>query len=371
MRDVGSYIGIDASRMAISVRTGTEHYTYELISALGQIDRQQRYMLYCNQLPQQLPPLPPTFDLCHIPFPRLWTHARFSAELVQHPPASLFVPAHVLPVVTPLLRRTRKVVTIHDLGYLHFPEAHTRNQRLLLRLTTAWSTRVADAVIAISQATKQDLITLARVPDAKIHVIGHGVSPRFCPADPAAMAYVRERYQIGADRYLLYVGTVQPRKNLVRLLEAFARTNIGEQLVIVGKIGWLSGPIAKRVAELGLDQRVRFLGYVPDADLPALLSGAVAFVFPSLYEGFGMPVLEAMACGVPVLTSQTSSLPEVAGGAALLVDPTDTGQIAQQLERLSQDADLRADLRERGLVRAAQATWQQTARTTLQVLLPR
>jgi glycosyltransferase involved in cell wall biosynthesis len=178
---------------------------------------------------------------------------------------------------------------------------------------------------------------------------------------------------------MLYVGTVQPRKNLERLIEAFAMATAshtgasgGEQpllLAIAGRRGWLSEAIDRRVAQLGLGGRVRFLDYVPDEDLPGLLSGATAFAFPSLYEGFGLPVLEAMACGAPVLTSTTSSLPEVAGDAAMLVDPTDTAAIAAALARLIADEPLRAELRARGLARAALFSWERCARETLAVLL--
>jgi glycosyltransferase involved in cell wall biosynthesis len=176
-----------------------------------------------------------------------------------------------------------------------------------------------------------------------------------------------------AQRYLLYVGTVQPRKNLERLIDAFAlvadRPELaGVQLVIAGGRGWLSEGVERRAAERGLAGRVRLSGYLPDADLPALLSGALAFVFPSLYEGFGMPVLEAMACGAPVLTSTTSSLPEVADDAALLVDPSDTAAIAAGIARLAADGGLRADLYARGLARAAAFTWDRCARETLAVL---
>ncbi|MBK9711814.1 MAG: glycosyltransferase family 4 protein [Kouleothrix sp.] len=380
-------IGIDASRVAVAARTGTEHYTYELLAALARRDRRSRYTLYCNQRPAALPPLGANFALRRIPFPRLWSHARLSAELLLRPPDTLFVPAHVLPLGAPLARRMRTVVTIHDMGYLHFPEAHTPAQRLYLRLSTAWSARAATRLIAISGATRDDLVRYAGARPEKIAVIHHGVSPRFRPVeDTAAIEEAMRRYGI-AGAYLLYVGTVQPRKNLARLIEAFAQTlQIVErrlqiddphlqsticnlQLVIAGKRGWLTEAIERRAAELGVADRVVFAGYVADDDLPALLSGALAFVFPSLYEGFGMPVLEAMACGAPVLAANTSSLPEVAGGAALLVDPADTGAIADGLARLSADAGLRADLRARGRERAAAFTWDRCAEQTLRVLL--
>src|SRR5262245_40927137 len=406
------HIGIDASRMAVAARTGTEHYTYELLAALARRDQQTRYTLYCNQMPAALPPLGPNFALRRIPFPRLWTHARLSAELLAHAPDVLFVPAHVLPLGAPLRRRMRTVVTVHDLGYLRFPEAHTQAQRLYLRLSTLWSARAASRLIAISAATRDDLVRVAGVRPEKIAVVHHGLSPRFRPVADGEIAAVLRRYGIaGANEhaigagdhtpagehkarpYLLYVGTVQPRKNLVRLIEAFAqlddrrpttddrRPTAGQiiapnlqsaicnlQLVIAGKRGWLTEEIERRAAELGVAERVRFTGYVADEDLPSLLSGALAFVLPSLYEGFGMPVLEAMACGAPVLASNTSSLPEVAGDAALLVDPTDTAALADGLARLATDAGLRAELRARGLARAAEFTWDRCAAETLAVL---
>jgi glycosyltransferase involved in cell wall biosynthesis len=366
------HIGIDASRIAVATRTGTEHYTYELIAALAQQDQQTRYTLYCNQLPRSLPPLGPNFALRRIPLPRLWTHARLSAEVALHPPDVLFIPAHVLPLGAPLQRRTRSVVTIHDLGYLHFPAAHTRAQRLQLRLSTLWSARAASHLIAISAATRDDLVRFTGISPTKVSVVHHGVSPRFRPVeDRTQIAAVRARYGI-TENYVFYVGTIQPRKNLLRLIEAFAQAlpdaPSGLQFVIAGKRGWLSEAIERRAAELGVAERVRFIGYADDDDLPALISGALAFVFPSLYEGFGMPVLEAMACGTPVLTSTTSSLPEVAGDAALLVPPDDTAAIAAGLRHLFAEGRLRTELRERGLRHAAQFTWERCAAQTRAIL---
>ncbi len=366
------HIGIDASRLAVTARTGTERYSYDLIAALARLDRVRRYTLYCNGLPPILPLLGPNMALRSIPCPRLWTHARLSLEMRWHPPDVLFVPAHVLPLVHP----PRSVVTIHDLGYLAFPAAHTAARRLELRLTTRWSARAAWRVIAISQATCRDLIRHCGVVPEKISVVYHGVTSQFQPVTcGSTIRTILTRYGIRAP-YFLYVGTIQPRKNLLRLIEAFAqccRDWLGytqcPQLVIAGKPGWLTSEIERRVAELDLTTLVRFPGYVADADLPALLSAALAFVFPSLYEGFGMPVLEAMACGTPVLTSTTSSLPEVAGDAALLVDPLNTAALAAALARLVTDAALRDELRRRGLARAAAFRWERCAAETLRVLM--
>jgi glycosyltransferase involved in cell wall biosynthesis len=383
------HIGIDASRVTVADRTGTEHYTFELLAALAQLDRQNRYTLYCNQPPAALPPLGPNFSLRHIPFPRLWTHARLSAEVALHPPDVLFVPAHVLPIGVVLRQRMRTVVTIHDMGYMRFPEAHTPSQRRYLRASTNWSARNASRLIAISNTTRDDLVHYASAPAEKISVVYHGVSPRFRPLeDQNLIAAAQAKYGI-TPPYFLYVGTIQPRKNLARLLEAFASASrdwglgtgshvpdpqsllANPQLVIAGRRGWLTDEIERQSTQLfgPGSEAVRFTGYIADDDLPALLSGALAFVFPSLYEGFGMPLLEAMACGTPVLASATSALPEVAGDAALLIDPEDTAAIGAGMARLASDAALRADLRARGLERAAQFTWERCAQETLAVLL--
>jgi glycosyltransferase involved in cell wall biosynthesis len=358
------HIAFDASRISVRERTGTERYSYELLTALARIDRRNRYSLYTNGLPSALPPLGPNMALRSLTLPRLWTHLALGPATMLERPDVLFVPAHVVPLIHP----RRCVVTIHDLGYLAFPQAHTRRRRLELDLTTRWSIRVAQQVIAISGATRDALVQHYGADPAKISVVYHGLSSSFQPASTEAIAEVRARYGLG-ERYFVYVGTLQPRKNLERLIEAFAQLNDDSvQLVIAGKQGWLSEAIQQKAQAQGAGGRVLLIGYVPDQELPALLSGALAFTFPSLYEGFGLPVLEAMACGTPVLTSTTSSLPEVAGAAALLVDPMDTMAISAALKRLSSEPELRRQLREQGIARAAQFSWERCAQETLQVL---
>lgn len=361
------HIGVDASRLAVGARTGTEHYSFEVLRALGRLDDRHRWTLYCNQPPRSLPPLPPNFALRPIPLPRAWSHVRLSIEMLLRAPDVLWVPAHALPIAPP----RRSVVTIHDLGFLHHPEAHTRIQRIYYRIFTRLSARRASHIIAISEATKRDLQHFYGTPGDRISVIYHGVDDRFKPIDDRDdLDRVLSRYGIDGP-YLLFVSTVQPRKNVARLIEAFAlahRRGVDALLVLAGKRGWLADQIERRAAELGIEDRVRFVGYVADADLPALLSGALAYVIPSLYEGFGMTVLEAQACGAPVLASTTSSLPEVVGDAGLLVDPRDVGAIADGLLRLATKPDLRADLRARGLKHVKGWTWDRAARQTLDVL---
>lgn len=354
-------IGIDISRLTTAQRTGTERYTWEVLAGIATQPGDHEYILYCRAAPAELPPLAPRMHLRVLPFARVWTHIRLAWELWQDPPDVLFVPSHVLPWNVRLVRGMRVVTTVHDLGFLHFPQAHTWFQNIYLRLSTFWAAWAADTVIAISQATATDLQRFTHIQPERVAVIPHGVAPVFTPQATTPQAWAR---------YMLYVGTLQPRKNLARLITAFARAHChaDTQLVIAGRTGWLSEPLHALAAQHGVSDRVHFLGYVPDTQLPGLLASARAFVFPSLYEGFGMPVLEAMASGVPVVTSTTSALPEVAGDAALLVDPSDVDAIATAISRIDGDDALHAELVARGIHHARAFAWQQCATHTLAVL---
>lgn len=359
-------IGVDASRTRVAQRTGTEQYSVALLRALMALATPHRWRLYApGPPPDDLAALPPRWEWRALPFPRLWTHARLSWELLCHPVSALFVPAHVVPLLHP--RRT--AVTIHDLGYLHLPETHPDWSRRSLDWSTRWSVRAARSVIAVSGATRDDLVASLHVPARKIAVVHHGVRAglRRPPAD--AIAATLARLGIAAP-YLLFLGTVQPRKNLARLIEAFRVVDAGlpHRLVVAGRLGWLTEPITAAVAARGLTGRVHFAGYVPDDDLPALYAGAAAFVLPSLYEGFGMPALEAMACGVPVIASATTSLPEIVGDAGVLIDPLDTTALARAMIAVVTDDALRARLIAAGLRRAASFTWERCARETLDVI---
>jgi glycosyltransferase involved in cell wall biosynthesis len=292
-----------------------------------------------------------------------------AAELAQHPPDVLFVPAHVLPLFCPV----PAVVTVHDLGYRYYPEAHRPFDRWYLEWTTRRHARLARHIVADSQATRQDLLDFYGANPDKISVVYLGRDENLTRVNnPALLVEVKVRYQLEGD-YLLYMGTLHPRKNLVRLVEAFhqaiqAAPQPNLKLVIAGKQGWLYHDIYRRVQQLNLSERVILPGYVAAEDKAALLSGALAYVFPSLYEGFGLPVLEAMACGVPVLTSNVSSLPEVGGTAALLVNPHDTEEIAAGLVRLISEAELRQELVSKGYQQIQKFTWQTAARQILQIL---
>jgi glycosyltransferase involved in cell wall biosynthesis len=281
---------------------------------------------------------------------------------------------HATEHLLPPLRRVKSVFTFHDAIYALFPKYHLPMNRAYLGLMMPRFLRRADAIITISECSRRDAARLYGVADDRMRVIYEGVDPRFRPVEqPETLEQVRRRYALPAA-YLLAVGTLEPRKNLSTLLEAFVavKARSGRQdlrLVIVGKKGWLFQDFFRRLRELGLDdgRQVVFPGYVADGDLPAVYAGAACFVFPSLYEGFGLPVLEAMASGAPVVCSDVSSVPEVAGDAALTASPEDAGAFAWAVERILADPDLRRDLRARGLQRAAGFTWERTARQTQEV----
>ena len=371
-------IGIDASRATVAQRTGTEAYSLHLIRSLLELDSAHHFRLYFNQTPSAglLPAAKSVagarWSQRVIPFPRLWTHTRLSTEMLVDPPDVLFVPSHVLPIVHP----RRSVVTVHDLGHRIYPAAHTPGQRRYLEWSTRYHVSSAAHLVADSEATRQDLVRLYGADEARVTVVHLAVDPALKPVvDPAELDRVQSKYALGSS-YLLYVGTLQPRKNLVRLIDAFAEVcRSGEagpsaelQLVLAGKKGWLYQEILERGRELGIKERVVFTGFVPDADLAALYSGARLFVMPSLYEGFCMPALEAMACGTAVVCGAASSLPEVVGDAALLFDPQDTGEMACTIVRVLREEGLRRALVERGSRRIKAFTWARTAHQVLGVL---
>jgi glycosyltransferase involved in cell wall biosynthesis len=363
-------IGVDASRAARAQRTGTETYSLHLIRALIRLRSGHQFRLYTNGPPPEgLLPRSQKVQVRSIPFPRLWTHLRLSVEMAMHAPDVLFVPAHVLPLIHP----RRSVATVHDLGFIYYPEAHRGADRRYLAWSTAWNVRRSTAVLADSRATRADLVKAYGVAESKVHVVYLGRDDSLVPVrDSLTLERVRVRYGIG-QRYLLCVGTLQPRKNLGRVVEGFARLASAPgmcdvQLVLAGKRGWLYEDLVAQTGREGLEGRVLFPGYVDDADLPALYGSALGYIFPSLYEGFGLPVLEAQACGAPVMTSNNSSLPEVAGDAALLVDPNDVDAIAEAMLRLATDETLRAELIERGFQNVKRFSWEKCARETLDVL---
>lgn len=277
---------------------------------------------------------------------------------------------HATEHLLPRLRRVRAVFTLHDTAYLRFPRYHLLQNRVYLTAMMPRFLAQADRIIAVSEATRRDALNDYSLDPAKIEVIPEGVDQRFKPqSDLALQAAIRARYALPAQ-FILSVGTIEPRKNLPTLLEAYAALRArhpGLGLVVAGGKGWLFQDFFDRLRALGLEQQVRLTGYVADQDLPGLLSAAEVFAFPSFYEGFGLPPLEAMACGVPVVCSNTSSLPEVVGQAGLLLPPNNPRAWVEALDQLLANPARRAEMRALGLARAKEFTWEAAAQRTLAV----
>ncbi len=357
-------IAIDASRTAVEHSTGTEYYSRRLIQELIEQnihhDTPHHITLYFRDKPA--PYLFPESSYTKekvIPFRRVWTHLRFAAEIWRDRPDVTFVPAHTLPFAFP----GRAVVTVHDLGFKYFPETHPVKQRLYLDWTTRYSARRAAAVLADSKATADDLIRFYGTPPDKIHIAYPGVDP----LQYGRLVGVRQKYNL-PKRYFLFIGTLQPRKNIARIVQAFARWKESHPdddtgLVLAGGKGWLYD----ESWTAGVDG-VHMPGYIDDADKGTLYIGALALVFPTLYEGFGFPVIEAMRCGVPVIASNTSSLSELVGDAGLLIDPLDLNAITVALDLLAWNSHLRDELRDKGFKQAAKFTWRAAAKQMLEVL---
>jgi glycosyltransferase involved in cell wall biosynthesis len=275
---------------------------------------------------------------------------------------------HSVDHVAPAWRNWRSVVTLHDLAFLLYPATHTADSRAYYA-ASGQSVRQAERVIAVSQRTASDAVRLLGVDPARIRVVPEAAAPGFSPRDAAAFQAVAQRLHLDQRPYALFVGTLEPRKNVPLLLEAFARvrSRVDAQLLVVGGRGWLDEPIFAAHARSGLGEAVRFLGSLDQDDLAALYSHASVFVLPSVYEGFGLPVLEAMACGAPVVCSNAGPLPEVAGDAAVLLAPEDAGQWAEAMLAMMSDTRHADDLRQKGFARAATFSWDRAARQTRDV----
>jgi glycosyltransferase involved in cell wall biosynthesis len=371
----GLRIGIDLTS-AVAQGAGIGRYTRELLRALSQLDSRNQYRLfYAARRPRHpLPhPLPANFRVTALPFhdiwlARLWHRARLPipVQTITGPLDLFHSPDFTLP---PVSGRARTLLTVHDLSFVRDPASAAPTLLSYLNAVVPRSVRRADHILADSQATKDDLIELYRTPEDKVTVLYPGVEAAFRPVtDPARLATVRAKYNLGEAPFILSVSTLQPRKNFVRLIQAFAQLPLTHyQLVIAGGKGWLFDSIFAEVERLKVKDRVLFPGFVADEDLPALYSAARGLAYPSLYEGFGLPLLEAMACGTPVVASTAACLPEVAGDAALLVPPTDVPTLVGTLHRALTDDALRAGLIAKGFARAATFTWEKAARQLLSV----
>ncbi|OAN37084.1 glycosyl transferase family 1 [Chloroflexus islandicus] len=351
-------------------RAGVSHYIEQVLLHLAQIDRANHYTVYTTRgLDQAALGLPANFVVKPSRLPTINPRVRIPweqgiAPLILRGTADLY---HGCLNVAPLLSPVPTVITIHDLAFIRFPQTFRAYNRIYLDLATRLSARRASRILAVSEHTKREVVGLLGIPSERVIVTPNAARSHFHPPAPAAIEQLRARHGL-PERFVLYVGTLEPRKNLTTLLEAFALVSQSVPdvpLLIGGGKGWMYEPIFARLEQLNLRDRVKFAGYIPEEELPLWYAAATVFVFPSIYEGFGMPPLEAMACGTPVITSNTSSLPEVVGDAGLMVAPTDPIALAEAIRRVLVDADLRAELRQRGLARARRFSWADTAAKTL------
>jgi glycosyltransferase involved in cell wall biosynthesis len=362
------HIGVNAHLLSLaeSYRSaGINWYIYNLLHHLPEVASDIEYTVFLSErrytaapgihlqvskLPTSRPPVRILWEQALQP----WAVRRAKLDLLHSP-------AFVGPVVgaCPL------VVTVHDLSFLFFPQSFRALNRSYLRLFTRLSVRRAQRVLAVSESTKRDLVQYYGLSPAKVDVVHNGVDRAFRPLPADVVAAFRRQAGL-PDRFLLFVGTLEPRKNVVRLIEAYARLpKERPPLVLVGGKGWLYDQIFARVEALNLSNQVHFAGYVLAEDLPLWYNAADLFVYPSLYEGFGLPPLEAMACGTAVITSTASSLPEVVGTAGQMVDPTDTQALATAMEQVLTARDVREQMQAAGLAQAQGFTWEQTAQRTV------
>ncbi len=363
-------IGIDAHAIG-SRLTGNETYIKNLVLALAQIDAVNEYVLFFTH-PEMVKAWEGRFPNFRVRLVR--PHAAYARIPLSLPLAIYETGVDLLHVqyTAPPWSPRPIIVTIHDLSFEHFPQFFTAKERFFFKRTIPRTARKAAKVLTVSEYSRRDLIETYSLPPEKVVVTPNGVGPSFKPVrDEEPLAALRKKYGIERE-YLLSVGNLQPRKNLARLIQAYTklRETVEEfrcQLVIVGKRAWLYRHIFHEAHRSRYAGDVILTDYVPEEDLPGLYSGAMAFVYPSIFEGFGLPVVEAMACGTPVVTSNSSAMPEVVGEAGLMIDPYDEDALARAMLRVVEDAQLQAQLSEQGLLQAAKFTWRRTAERTLAV----
>ena len=364
-------IAIDAHSVGARLG-GNETYAINLIEALAEIDQTNLYTLYVTKrdaierFANRWPNFTVKQTLPHTPLVRI--PLTLSRELRRNPVDVLHV-QYTAPPLTPC----PIVTTIHDLAFEHLPETFNRRSWMQLRLTVRRTARKAAQIITVSEYSRQDISDRYRIPSERITVTPEAASEKFFQVtDGNELKTVRENYGIERD-YIFSLCSIQPRKNLIRLIEAYSllRKSLADvklpQLVLAGQRGWLDNETFRAAQRESVAGDIVFTGYVADEHLNALYSGARCFVYPSYFEGFGLPILEAMKCGTPVVAGNRTSIPEVAGEAALLFDPFDTNSLVAALQCLLSDPEYRASLSTKGLQRASAFSWKTTARLTLKV----
>ncbi|MDP3057086.1 MAG: glycosyltransferase family 1 protein [bacterium] len=362
-------IGINTSAALKENPTGVEEYVFQLIKHLAVIpeSRAHRFILYLNPRLRsgrlkELQTLPENFELKFLSFPFGWTQIRLAWEMLNSKIDVLFIPVHILPLIHP----KRSVVALHGLEYEYFPELYPFWHRLYLRWSTKYALKTAARIIAVSENTKKDLMKLYGGNVQKISVVYHGIGQ-----EPKIMSQDPENNKRGS---IVYIGRIEMKKNILGIIEAynkFRQKNLqfSNKLILVGGTGFGFEKIASAINASAFKKDIVLKGYVTESEKNDLLKNSSVFLFPSFYEGFGLPVLEAQAAGVPVITSNTSCLPEVAGAGAVFVDPKNSREITMALEKVLSDEALRQDLIQAGYENTKRFSWEKCARETLKILI--
>ena len=376
-------IGIDIRFLARGARTGIEEYTINLLSRLLSLDKSLKFKLFYNAFNK----VKLDYDWLSLPNVELYEFHlpnRFLfdplAKFIHQPKidqllggVDVFFDPHFL--LSPLSSQCKKVITFHDLSFEYFPEFYSWRKRQWHNFLAPWArAREADKIIAVSQSTKDDLINLYSLPEDKIKVIYSGVENNLRPLETSQeqKLAIRKKYKL-PENFILYFGTIEPRKNLVGLIKAYEifrqNNQLKHALVLAGNPGWLCDDVFAAAKQSAYAKEIIFTDFIEPADKVYLYNLASLFVYPSFFEGFGFPPLEAMACGVPVICSHTSSFPEVVGDAALMIDPYNFGEIAWAMEEVLTESELRDDLISDGLVRVKNFSWDRSAKETLEYLI--
>ncbi len=366
-------IWIDGYEANVPQRLGSSRVAFELIKHLEKLDHRNEYTILLPNSPMDdFPKARAGFNYKIIRPKRLWTTISLPLALFKEKekPDLFFSPTHYIPRFS----NVKKVALIFDLSFLHFPQYFQRKDLWKLTNATMFIAKNASHIITISNSSKQDIIKTYGVDKGKVTVAYPGYSEElfYIDKNQTKIDSIKSKYNIEGE-YVIFVGTIQPRKNLIKLISVFSKID-NLKLVIVGKTtglgrqAWMFEDILKRPRQLGIEDKVIFTGFIPDNEINILLNGASAFILPSLWEGFGMPVLDAMAVGCPVIVSNISSLPEVVGNAGLLVDPNSENQIEQAIRTITTDKKLAAKKAKACLVQAQKFSWQKMAKTVLKVL---
>ncbi len=380
-------IGIDASRANKKEKTGTEWYSYHVIEELKKLDTEGvQFVLYSKEkLEGDLAELPKTWKSKVLRWPpgKLWTQFRFSWEMLWHKPDILFVPAHTIPLIHPARNASRSeagrpkktITTLHDIGFLKYPELYSKLEIAYHRFSARFALAHAAHIITVSEFSKKEMIDIYGSDPKKISVVYNGYDDtRYRILPEERVKGVLEKYKIKKP-YLLFVGRLEEKKNVLGIVKALAILKKSSelkpytpQLVLVGNRGYGYEKIKAEIEKNNLGDSVLELGWIDKDELPALHNGASVFVFPSFYEGFGIPVIEAMASGTPVVASSAASLPEVVGDAGVIIDPEKPEQIAEAVEKILDNEDFRKDLIEKGFVRAKEFSWEKCAKETFDII---